>query len=345
MKRILPAVALGLLVLNPLPALPATVPGGVVHEGEKGPGRGRHIVLLAGDHEYRSEETLPALARILARHHGFRCTTLFTVHPVTGFIDPTADHLPGAAALADAELMVIFTRFKDLPNAQMKHLDDYLRRGGPVVGLRTATHAFKIDDPRRTYARYSFHHEGPDFHGGFGRQILGETWAGHYGQNHVQSTRMFVLREAVSHPVLRGVTDIHVQAGGYWANPARGSRILAVTQPLNGMFPDSPIDFSKHPTPGAWTRTYRHGRGEARVFTTTQGASEDLLNPGFRRMLVNACFWAVGLEEAIRPDLKIDFVGPYRPSPYRFDGHRRGVYPEDLAGWESPVLDPTKPTR
>lgn len=323
----------------------AGVPGGVVHKGDKAPGRGKHIVLVAGDHEYRSEETLPALARILSRHHGFKCTTIFTVHPVTGFIDPAADHLPGAAALNGADLMVIFTRFKDLPDDQMRHIDAYLKRGGPVVGLRTATHAFKIDDPGKKYARYSFHHQGPDYLGGFGRQVLGETWAGHYGQNHVQSTRMFILRDAMSHPVMRGVDDIHVQAGGYWANPMPDSTILALTQPLNGLRPDSPIDFTKRPTPGAWVRTYRHAKGEARVFTTTQGASEDLLNPGFRRMLVNACFWAAGLEADIRPDLKIDFVGPYHPATYRFEGHRRGVYPEDLAGWESPVLDSTKTTR
>ena len=319
--------------------------GGVVHEGKQGPGRGKHVVLVAGDHEYRSEESLPALARILARHHGFKCTTLFTVHPTTGFIDPEADHLPGAAVLKEADLMVIFTRFKDLPDQQMKHFDDYLKRGGPVIGLRTATHAFKIDDPKKTFARYSFHHEGRDFPGGFGRQILGETWAGHYGRNHAQSTRMFILRDAATHAVMSGVRDIHVQAGGYWANPMPGSQILAVTQPLNGLRPDSPIDFSKRPTPGAWVRTYRHAKGEARVFTTTQGASEDLLNPGFRRMLVNACFWAVGLEAAIKPDLNIDFVGPFHPATYQFGGFRRGVYPEDLAGWESPILDPAKPTR
>jgi type 1 glutamine amidotransferase len=334
-------ICLLLTLLNTI-AAPAP-PGGVVHEGSSGPGRGKHIVLIAGDHEYRSEETLPALARILAKHHGFKCTTIFTVHPITGFIDPAADHLPGAAALKDADLMVLFTRFKDLPDEQMRHVADFIERGGPVIGLRTATHAFKIDDPTKRFARFSFHYPGRDFGGGFGRQILGETWAGHYGRNHVQSSRLFALQSAKDHPILRGVTDIHTQAGAYWANPESGSEILAVAQPLNGLKADAPIDFSKRPTPAAWARTYRHAKGEARVFTTTQGASEDLPNPGFRRMLVNACFWATGLEDQITPDLKTDFVGPYHPATYRFEGHRRGVYPEDLQGWESPIMDPALP--
>ena len=33
-----------------------------------------HIVLLSGDQEYRSEEALPQLARILSTSHGFRTT-------------------------------------------------------------------------------------------------------------------------------------------------------------------------------------------------------------------------------------------------------------------------------
>lgn len=337
--------AIALLLTFAIHLVAAAIPGGVVHEGTTGPGHGKHIVLVAGDHEYRSEETLPALARILAKQHGFKCTTIFTVHPVSGFIDPAADHLPGVTALKDANLMVIFLRFKDLPDDQMRHFADYLQRGGPVVGLRTATHAFKIDDLSKNYAHFSFHFPGRGFEGGFGRHILGETWAGHYGRNHEQSTRMLIRPDAKAHPILRGISSIHAQAGGYLAKPMPGSQVLAWTQPLNGLFASSPIDATKPPTPGAWVRTYKHANGDARVFTTTQGASEDLLNPGFRRLLVNACFWTVGLEQQIKPDLNIDFVGPYLPSTYQFHSHRRGVYPEDLAGWDSPIMDPQKPTR
>lgn len=328
-------IAIALIVSN-LPA--ADIPGGVQHVGKSGPGKGRHIVLLAGDHEYRSEETLPALARILAKHHGFKCTTLFTVHPSTDFIDPTANNLPGAAVLREADLMIVFLRFKDFPDEQMSHIDEYLNLGKPVIGLRTATHAFFLEHPRKKYARYHFQWPGADYHLGFGRQVLGETWAGHYGQNHVQSTRMLVVPRSSEHPVLRGVKDVHVQAGGYRANPEKNSQILLMTQPLNGLKPDSPPDKSKPPTPGAWVRTYTQNGNTGRVFTTTQGASEDLLNPGFRRLLVNACFWTLGLEKKITADLKVDFVGPYNPSTYRFNGHRRQVYPSDIAGWDAPIL-------
>ena len=60
----------------------------VVYEGNEGPGTGKHIVLVSGDEEYRSEEALPMLGKILATHHGFRCTVLFAIHPETGEIDP-----------------------------------------------------------------------------------------------------------------------------------------------------------------------------------------------------------------------------------------------------------------
>ena len=91
--------------------------------------------------------------------------------------------------------------------------------------------------------------------------------------------------------------------------------------------------------PVAWYRTYTHGVGKpGRVFTTTHGASEDLLNEGFRRMSVNAIFWAAGLEASIRPASDISFVGPYQPTTYSFGGYVKGVKPADLAGWDSPIL-------
>lgn len=312
----------------------------VVYEGKSGPGVGKHIVFLAGDHEYRSEETLPALARILAKHHGYKCTVLFTVHPETGEIDPAADNLPGTEALATADLAVIFLRFKNLPAEQMQPIIDYLDRAGPVVGLRTATHAFKI--PKNSqFVRFDFQYEGDEYHRGFGRQVLGESWSGHYGKNHEMSTRLTVVPAEKDHPIMRGVTQPWVQAGGYWTEPMEDSTVLALAQPLNGMTPDSPIAEDKDPCPGAWTRHYE-GKGgkKGRVFTTTYGASEDLLDDDFRRMMVNACYWAAGDETKIKPGLKIDFVGDYNPVMFCNGGHRRGVKPADIADYDSPIFDP-----
>jgi type 1 glutamine amidotransferase len=309
----------------------------VVYEGAKGPGHGKHIVLLAGDHEYRSEESLPALARILAKHYGFKCSVFFTTDPKTGFIEPGSSNIAGLEALKTADLLVIFLRFQDFPDDQMQHIVDYLDRGGPVVGFRTATHAFQIKRPDAKFLKYHWQtKEG--YPGGFGRQILGETWVSHYGTNHKMSSRLLLQADQLAHPILRGVKDVWVQSGGYMATPIEGSVILAKGQILEGMTPDSPPAAGKEQVPVAWHRTYTSASGKTgRVFTTTHGASEDLLNDGFRRMSVNACLWAAGLEKAVTPASDISFVGPYHPSTFAFGGFVKGVKPAEMAGWDSPI--------
>ena len=309
----------------------------VVYEGAKGPGHGKHIVLLAGDHEYRSEESLPALARILAKHYGFKCSVFFTTDPRTGFIEPGSSNMAGLEALKTADLLVIFLRFQDFPDDQMQHIVDYLDRGGPVVGFRTATHAFQIKRPDAKFLKYHWQtKEG--FPGGFGRQILGETWVSHYGTNHKMSSRLLLQPDQLAHPILRGVKDVWVQSGGYMATPIEGSVVLAKGQILEGMKPDSLPAAGKEQVPVAWHRTYTSASGKTgRVFTTTHGASEDLLNDGFRRMSVNACLWAAGLEKAVTPASDISFVGPYHPSTFAFGGFVKGVKPAEMAGWDSPI--------
>src|SRR5262245_26307576 len=137
------------------PTPPPAADPWVVYEGGAGPGKGKHVVLVSGDEEYRSEEALPQLARILAKHHGFKCTVLFAIDPADGTINPVKnDNIPGLEALKTADLMVIFTRFRDLPDEQMKHIVDYIESGKPVVGLRTATHAFEFKK-NRTFAKFS----------------------------------------------------------------------------------------------------------------------------------------------------------------------------------------------
>jgi len=322
--------------------VPAPDPHAVIYEGARGPGTGRNVVLIAGDHEYRSEEILPALARILARNLGFTCTVLFTLDD-QGFIEPGSSKIGGLEALETADLMIVALRFQDFPAAQMRHLVAYLDRGGPVIGLRTATHAFAIAGG--PFAKYSWDYAGEEYLNGFGRQVLGETWVGHYGTNHEQSSRILPREDQSGHPILRGVGDMHVQSGGYQAYPIPGSVVLALGQVLDGMGADAPPDPTKELMPVAWTRTYEgSGGGSRRVFTTTHGASEDFLDPGFRRMLVNAVLWAVGLEDQIAADGDISLVGPYNPVTFSFDGYRRGVRPSDLAGWDTPIMSADRPT-
>lgn len=319
---------------------PQDSPYRVVYEGAGGPGAGRHVVLIAGDHEYRSEEILPAMGRILASRFGFRSSVFFTLD-AEGFIEPGSSDIAGLEALRTADLLIVGLRFQDFPAAEMQHIVDYLERGGPVVGIRTATHAFEIESG--PFVKYTWDYAGAEYTGGFGRQVLGETWVTHHGENHEQSSRLVL---APPHPILLGVGDIHVQSGGYYADPMPDSVVLATGQVLAGMAADSAPVPDKEVLPVAWTRAYESGDGtSARVFTTTHGASEDFLNEGFRRMMINAVLWAVGLEGSIQPDSDVSFVGPYNPVAFDFDGYRRGVKPADLAGWETPIMSIDKPTR
>ena len=310
----------------------------LVFEGTDGAGQGKHIVFIASDHEYKSEEALPQLARILAKHHGFKCTVLFGLDAATGEIKPGNSHIPGTEALKTADLMVIFTRFQNLPAEQMQPIVDYLERGGPVVGLRTATHGFKIPADSK-FAKFDHAYKGDDFKGGFGRQILGETWVGHYGPNHKSSTRLDIMPDKANHPVLTGVKQMWAEIGAYNADPIAGSEILAMAQPLAGMKPDSPNDDTKKPMPGAWVRTYKSGSGkEGRVFASTYGASGDLENDGFRRMLVNASYWCVGMEAKIKPEMNVSIVGPYHPTWLGVNKRSAHVKPDDLQGWETAIF-------
>lgn len=328
--------ALGALTLTTL-LRAADAP--LTYAGTEGAGKGKKVVLIANDHEYKSEEALPQLARILAKHHGFSCTVLFGIDPKTGAIaQGNPSNIPGTEALKDADLMVIFTRFQSLPAEQMQPILDYLSRGGAVIGLRTSTHGFRYPKDSPLY-RYSFDYKGEDYRGGFGRQILGETWVGHYGPNHKSSTRLDLVPAQAEHPVLRGVKNAWAEIGAYNANPIEGSTILAMAQPLSGMQPDSPADPAKKPMPGAWVRTYKAAGGkEGRVFASTYGASGDLANEGFRRMLVNACFWTTGLESAIKPDLDVSLVGEYHPTWLGTFKRAGAAKPSDLASYDSPIF-------
>ena len=308
----------------------------LVFEGSDGPGKGKHIVFMAGDHEYRSEESLPALARLLAKHQGFKCTVLFDIDREGNIIAGEGSNMPGMEALDTADLAVVFLRFQNFTKEQMKYFDDYLARGGPVVGLRTATHGFKMpkDDP---FAKYSFDSKVVGYELGFGHQVLGQTWVGHYGRNHQQSTRIDMIDAMKEHPILRGVKDVWVQAGAYVGKPIDGD-ILTMAQPLDGMKPNSPASSTQPPQPSEWTRTYKSGSGKSgRVFTSLYGTSEDITNEGYRRLIVNGIFWSLGLEEAIKPDLHIAMVGPFKPNTFGGGTYARGIKPEMYAGFDSQI--------
>jgi type 1 glutamine amidotransferase len=308
----------------------------VVYEGGKGPGAGRHIVLVSGDEEYRSEESLPQLAKILSTRHGFRCTVLFAIDPKDGTINPMqSNNIPGLEALKTADLLVLFTRFRDLPDEQMQHIVDYVEAGKPVIGLRTATHAFNNPNSPK-FARFAW--QSKDWDGGFGRQVLGETWINHHGQHGKQSTRGRIAPGAKDSPILRGIAD-----GDIWGPtdvygvrlPLPGdSKPLVLGQVLTGMNPtDKPVEGKQNDPmmPIAWSRTFTTRAGKtARVFATTMGSSKDLESEGLRRLLVNACYWAQGLEDKIAAKSDVAIVGEFETLPFSHGGYKKGMKPADF---------------
>ena len=310
------ATAITLLCLAPLSAADPwlTIAGG------DGPGKGKHIVLVSGDEEYRSEETMPQLARILAKHHGFTCTVLFAIDPADGCVQPNVNNnIPGLEKLKSADLMVLFTRFRNLPDEQMKHVVEYVESGKPIVGFRTATHAFALSSP--TYKHYTWN--GPD--GGFGRKVLGETWVAHHGAHGKEGTRGLPAPGQESHPVLKGIepgsifgtTDVYTVK-----LPLPGdSTPVVLGQVTKTLDPKSePVAGKKNDPmmPVAWTKSYTGASGKtARVFTTTMGASQDFAHEGTRRMIVNGCYWALGMEGQLPAKPNVDLVGEFRPTPFR----------------------------
>ena len=324
--------------------------GPLVYEGGEGIGKGKHIVFLANDHEYRSEQTSPLLAKILAKHHGFKCTVLFGINEdVT--IGTGVNNVPHLDTLKDADLFFFYTRFMNLPDEQSAQLADYFERGGPVVGARTSTHPF--NGLKGTWEKLNFNYAGEDYRGGFGEQIFGNTWhkergQSHYGQNHQKGATITPTASAKKHAINRGVKQIHAYSGAYKSQPPADAtplldvQVLATFEPSDQVEPDKPV------VNAGWTREHYvapSGKTQnARVVYASYGASEDLLSEDGRRFFVNACLWAAGMEDQIKPDLDVSIVGKFTPDPYSSSVlFRTGVKPADLAGFDSQIMPADAP--
>jgi len=309
--------------------------------------KGKHIVLVSGDEEYRSEEALPQLAKILATHHGFRCTVLFAQDPAApGIVDPNyTNNIAGLSALDEADLMILFTRFRALPDEQMKHFEKYLLSGKPLIGIRTATHAFNFKDSTNVWARWGNYYvdEGSPWNGGFGRLVLGERWYAHHGHHRHQSTRGLIPNESVGHPVVNGIADGEIWGptdvyGVRLPLPGDTQHLLLgqvvnragaydETDPLYGLKPsdnqvatinpasDDPYNPNDPMMPIAWIKTYEIPGGQpGTAFTSTIGSSTDMANEGVRRLLVNAAYHL--LNRPVPDKSNVDLVGTYKPSAY-----------------------------
>ena len=315
----------------------------VVFEGTPGlPGSGKHIVLVAGDEEYRSEEMLTQMGRILAKHHGFRCTVLYASNPETGEIEPTViDHIPGLDVLEKADLLVMFLRFRDLPNDQMTHIVRYLESGRPLLGIRTSTHAFNIP-AGKTWSHYSFNFSGGDWDGGFGRLVLGETWINHHGHHKVEASRGVVAPGQEKHPIAIGCDDIFGPSDVYTVRlPLPGnSQPIILGKVLAGMNPDDPpVENEKNNPlmPILWTKSYCVDNGKpGQAVGSTIGSGLDFKSAGVRRLLVNSCYMLLELQDQISADRSVDLVGEYDPLDFGFGAFRHGFKPKDIMQGNTP---------
>jgi hypothetical protein len=328
------ALVLNLVLITP-PFLSAAPMTSITYPAASGPGQGKHIVFLTGDEEYRSEEGLPMLAKILSQRYGFTCTVLFALD-ADGTINPDNNtSLSNPAALDQADGIVMGLRFRQWPDEAMQHFADAVARGVPIVALRTSTHAFNF--PAKSPSAFkSFNN--------FGREVLGENWVSHWGANRRGATRGIIEPGAESDPLLHGVTEIFGDSGAYETHPVADAKILVRGQVLKGMSPsDVPDTYLKKRKsdgveqpindplmPIAWTRINHNAKGTTnRVFCTTMGAATDLTNEDFRRLVINAVLAGFELQIPARADVR--YVDAYDPAPYAFKGYRRGLTPVDHA--------------
>ena len=288
-------------------------------------------MLVAADQEYRSEHSMPMLARVLSTHHGFHTTVLFALN-AEGLVDPTqkiqwedptvVHDIPGLEALESADLLVLFSRLVTLPEAQLAHIYAYLDSGKPLIGLRTANHGFIGFD-------YSVDGRKIDF----GDDVLGGAFRAHHGRWHADSTRGLVVEANAAHPILGGVDDVWGPSDVYRTYPEDGAlpadcTPLLLGQPLMARNHDDPINPELAPLPIAWTKPWTNRLGRtARVFHCTMGSGQDFESEGLRRLVVNAAYWCQGLEGMIDPGRSVAIVGTYAPLDTGFDYAALGVVP------------------
>ncbi len=296
-----------------------TIPGG------NGPGKGKTVVLISGDEEYRSEESLPQLARILSTRFGFKCIVLFAIDPKDGTVCPNINNnIPGLENLKSASLMIMHIRWRNLPDSQMKWIVDYVESGKPIIGMRTATHAFNLTGS--SYQKYTWDSKVPGYEDGFGRHVLGETWIAHHGNHGKEGTRGIEQDSQKKSPILRGIAtaSIFSTTDVYEVRlPLPGDSEDLIDGEVTESLEPGSVAVSgpkNHPIlPIAWTKTYTGTSSNAsRVFTTTLGCSKDLLSESFRRLMVNATLWCMGMENKIKASSNVNLVGNYAPSMFEF---------------------------
>lgn len=312
----------------------------LTYPGGDGPGRGKNIVLIAADQEYRSEQSMPMMAKILSTHHGFDCTVLFVVND-KGQVDPTMPvypekgqefkehHIPGLEHLATADLVIFFPRLLTLPMAERELIVTYIDSGKPIISIRTGNHGFHAPLPYKINGKQVR----------WGEDVLGGTFLGHHGNWHADSTRGTIVPEQKDHPIVMGVSDIWGNSDVYRTYKEGTSlptncTALVWGQPLKGRKHDDPPNPKLEPLPVAWFKHWQTSEGkQARVFQSTMGSAHDLQSAGLRRLIINAAYWAMGMESAITPTRSVEIVGTYQPLESGFNYKELGVVPKPVSAY------------
>ena len=276
-----------------------------------GTSNGKRIVLVSGDEEYRSEESCPMLAKILSQKYGFNCVVLFAINPDGGYIDPNFQkNIPGTEALDSADLMIIGTRFRQLPDEQIAKFAAYLNAGKPIIGFRTATHAFT--GPAMT---------GDFKWADFGLKILGEKWVNHHGNHKVEGTRSVIEVANAKHEILKSVGEIFAPTDVYGiANLDQNSATIllrgAVTQSLDPASKNLEGAKNQPMMPLAWLREYTapNGTTKGKAMCTTLGASTDFADEDLRRLVINGALHLTGLK--VPDKANVGTIDPFQPTDY-----------------------------
>lgn len=302
------------------------------------------IVFLTGDEEYRSEESMPMLAKILRRDFGFHVSVGFSLDE-NGSIDPNAaTSLTSTEELKDADLMVLFLRFRRPDEASFRHILDYLKSGKPVVGFRTSTHAFRFAKESQ-YSDWGYQDDPTFIHsfagGNLTRELLGQKWIthhGHFSDGYKTLTSVTIDSAAEDHPILRGLERFEAYS---WLYHVEGGGDTIAGDPqflLNGKSLQSNKEdrgqLNRYPisNPVAWTKTHSHGFNYARVFMTTLGHPYDFKIPMMRRFALQGILWALSCEDLIPPNgVNTEIDGVYKPNNSGFgDKYKKGLKPDDL---------------
>jgi len=289
-----------------------------------------YIVFVTGDEEYRSEESMPMLAQILKRDYGFDVSICYALNE-EGFIDPNVlDNIAGLERLEDADMMVLFTRFRALPDSQAQYILDFAESGKPIAGFRTATHAFLYkDDPQREH----LNNDWPS-------RVLGQQWIvhhGHFKDGEEHLTRVEIIDDMQSNPILNGVQGFdayswlyHVD-GGDWKLSGDSEPLLRGTALRSKHENEGRLDQYPLSNPVAWTKTYTGTSGiPANVFFTTLGHPYDFKDESMRKLALNGILWALG-EEIPDGGANAELAVPYDPNDSGFgDVFKPNMRPLDL---------------